>query len=71
MSNRLFQSNIQSLVSKAKLLSPSFAPQGSSAPTLVSPAGVASVIRNSTGNFTVKFQNAFRSLIRLLMLSFS
>ena len=50
MSNKLFPSTILSMVSKAKMLAISFAPQGSSALTMAnvpSAAGVKSVVRNS------------------------
>lgn len=66
MSNQLFPSTVQSLVREGRLLGISIAPQGSGTPLLVSGQGVASVARNSAGNFTITLQNQFRSLVNVL-----
>jgi hypothetical protein len=63
MSNKLFPSPVSGLVRDGRLLGISFAPQGTGTPLLVSTGGAASVVRNSAGNFTLKLQNQFRSLV--------
>jgi hypothetical protein len=63
MSNKLFPSQVHGIIREGKLLGLSFAPQGTGAPLIVSGNGMASVTRNSAGNFTVKLQNQFRSLV--------
>ena len=62
-SSRFFPSRVQSLIREGKFLSCQFAPQGSSAPTLTSQEGVASVARNSAGNFTITLADQWRALI--------
>jgi hypothetical protein len=66
MSNRTFPGALQSLIREGKILGLSFLPQGSSAPIIASGQGLASVVRNSAGNFTLTLQNQFRALITAL-----
>ena len=50
-----------------KVLSFSFAPQGTSQPTFVAAdgRGVATIVRNSAGNFTITLEDAYPRLLSL------
>jgi hypothetical protein len=63
MSNKAFPSPVLGLIREGKLLGISFEPNGTGVPIIVSGQGVASVVRNSAGNFSVNLQNQFRSLV--------
>ena len=63
MSNKLFPSQVRGIVREGKLIGCTFSPQGTGTPVINAGNGIKSVVWNSTGNFTVTFQNQFRALV--------
>ncbi len=61
MANRNFQRR-QALESEVKDIYAKVTVGSSGAPTLVSPVGVASIARNSAGNYTITLQDKYSSL---------
>jgi len=61
MANRTFQ-RMQALEKEIKNIYAKVTIGASGAPTLVSPVGIASIARNSAGNYTLTLQDKYASL---------
>lgn len=63
MADRAFRKTCQTLEIDLTFLSLSFAPAGTGAPTGITGRGVASIVRNSAGNFTITLEDAYSALL--------
>lgn len=67
MANRAFKKSVQSLEVDITILSLSFAPDGTNAPTGITGRGVESISREGAGDFLITLQDAYSALLGVKM----